>query len=232
MLLEPPAPGVLHQHRAPHVAERREAPPLLRIGLEQRTEQRPRSAAVRHREQQPGGRHVAQPVLDRGPSPLGCGAVRLPAPALHVLPGRPRVVLGREALARLLEGQSLPAAEVQLAEPGVQPRRTGARRGDRSGGVAGAGQVAAQQDGGARRGEQPGDSARLLPADVVQRRIELPLDAAAGVVPGAGVPEQRDAAARRTGPGQGATDVRPTAREASRSTNGTTGQSFHSRSSA
>lgn len=69
----------------------------------------------------------------------------------------------------------------------------------------------------------------LRTTDVVQRGVELPLDDTGEVVRRTAVPEDDQAA----GPAQDVPDAgRPTARSTSRSLNGMTGQSFHSRSRA
>ena len=76
------------------------------------------------------------------------------------------------------------------------------------------------------------DGRCLLATRLVQRDIELPLDPTVSVVAGTSVPKQDDASGQR---GQ-AELAEPTARSAARirstSTNGMTGQSFQSRSSA
>ena len=109
---------------------------------------------------------------------------------------------------------------------GIDVRRGG---GEHVGGGAGPQQVAAEQQVGGRGGDVRGGVGRLLAADLVERGVDLALDAPAGVVAGPAVPHEQHPAAL---PGQGATVVRPTARSASRSVNGMTGQSFHSRSRA
>lgn len=183
------------------------------------------------RDQRPGRRYVGERAQHAGHRAGTGRGVGLPAAARHVPAGDPGGVLRRELRAGLLPGQPLPGAEVELAQPGVEPQRQPGERGERPGGVPRAGQVAAEQDVRREAGEERRDGRGLGPPDLVERGVELPLDPAVGVVAGAAVAQQDDAAAQgRTA--QGATCVRPTARSASRSTNGMTGQSFHSRSRA
>ena len=85
---------------------------------------------------------------------------------------------------------------------------------------------------GASGQDRPRREARLVgdvvrETDLVQGRVELALDAAGRVVGRTAVPQQDQPA----GGAQLALE-RPAARSTSRSTNGMTGQSFHSRSRA
>ena len=141
-------------------------------------------------------------------------------------------MLVREALARLLGRQPLPAAEVELAQPGVQAQGPADEVDDGLGGVAGPGQVAADDDVRRRLRQHSSRAHRLGAADVVEVDVELALDHAERVVAGAAVPQQDDATRGRDALAQGATRLRPAARSASRSTNGIVGQSFQSRSRA
>jgi hypothetical protein len=83
-------------------------------------------------------------------------------------------VLVREALARLLRRQPLPGAEVELAQARVEAR-VGA---ERERGVPRPGQVAADHDVRPRLAQDRRGGGGLRPADVVERGVELALDAA------------------------------------------------------
>ena len=232
--LQPPAARVLDEHREAGVAERREPPPLRRVGLEQSAEDAASGAAVRHRDEHPAGRQVGQ-RLEQAGGGAGAGlGVRLAAAARRVPALAPGAVLVRVAIGGLRGGEPLPGAEVQLAQPGVRRTTAPVGLGQRGRGRRRPRQVAAQQDGRAGLREDVARPRRPAAApDLVERGVELALEAAAGVVGGAPVPQQDQPPRRRTRGrrAQGATWARLAAPE-SRSTNSMTGQSFHSRSSA
>ena len=168
-------------------------------------------------------------VLEAGRRPLTGVAVGLAAAARDVLAGPPGGVLVGVLLLGLERGQALPGPEEQLAQPGVDHGLEPGRQRQRRDGRAGPDEVAGEQHRRRHACQRLRRGLGLGASDVVQRRVDLALDAAPGVVAGAAVAEQHHAPRLAQ---EGLTTGRPAPRSASRSTNGMTGQSFHSRSRA
>ena len=142
-------------------------------------------------------------------------------------PARQRAYSSGKRSATSVEVQALPLAEVPLAQPRRRcvPAARSARRARRRCRAARLRSLATMASG--RSAASSGAAARgLVAAELVERYVGLPLDAAGGVPVGVAVPPDDQ-------PGHSAAaDPLASASTRSRSTNGMVGQSFQSRSSA
>jgi len=119
---------------------------------------------------------------DQGGGDPGAGlGLRLPAASPHVGVGRPGGVLGGEPGGGLIPPEPFPAAEGHFPQAAVGRRDQPAADAEHDRRLVGPPEIA----GDDRRRPQAGDELRrpagLLPAEVVERRIGLALEAAFGV---------------------------------------------------
>jgi hypothetical protein len=103
-------------------------------------------------------------------------------------------VLVREALTHLAEGEAGPTAVVDLGEPLVRDELEPAPGGHRLGGAEGTLCRGRQERRRLQRRQRLGRDRGLLPSDVVERRVELTLETALGVVGRAAVAEDDELA--------------------------------------
>ena len=107
--------------------------------------------------------------------------LRFPATPPQVGPGGPGGVLGREPGGGLVVGEALPAAEGDLPQAGVGRGDEPAGGAEHDGRLVGSPQVARHDGLRPHGGDDHRRPVRLLPAEVVERRVGLALEAAFGI---------------------------------------------------
>ena len=194
---QPPCPFRLTKQRVTAVAEGGQLPPVRYRQLEDAADQGARGAAVRDDHTQPVRRQRRGQFNSsrRGPLPHFC--VRLAAAASYVGADPPRGVLLREPLLRLDPGQSLPRTDVDLAQARINGNRKSRFLADQPRAVQRPLQVTADDRRGSERRHRPRSQRSLRAAEVVQRRVELPLNPTARVPRRAAVPQQQQPAVTR-----------------------------------
>jgi len=212
------------------VARRAQARPGVGRQAKHPTDDRANGPAVGDRDHEPGGWLCSHEWCQHRDCSVGDLRVGFAAAAPDILPARPGGVLVREQRRSLLGSAARPGAQVDLAQSRLDGERQPGQLGDAAGGIDGTDQVRRHQSRRLHRGDGGSNHSGLLAARVVEWFVPLALEAADEVVGGLTVPQHEQTLARLAHAPGAAAPARSSANSRSRSTNGTVGQSFHSRS--